>query len=108
MKPGFDARGFTLSGSYDLEVTPDAAHIGAYLIHANPRKVVFSTPGGNATKNAGEILASQSGQGRKDLDLPTSAARARLEQPSKAGLVSIGGDIFDCNGRSGCEDGGVK
>ena len=70
--------------------------------------MVFSTPGGNATKNAGEILASQSGQGRKDLDLPTSAARARLEQPSKAGLVSIGGDIFDCNGRSGCEDGGVK
>ena len=108
VKPGFDARGFTLSGSYDLEVTPDAAHIGAYLIHANPRKVVFSTPGGNATKNAGEILASQSGQGRKDLDLPTSAARARLERPSKAGLVSIGGDIFDCNGRSGCEDGGVK
>ena len=108
VKPGFDARGFTLSGNYDLDVTPDAAHIGAFLIHANPRKVVFSTPGGNASTTTENVLASQNSQGRKDLDLRANAARAAQEPPGEAGLVSIGGGLFDCNGRSGCDDSGAQ
>ncbi len=54
--PGFDARAFTLDGGYALQVENNRASIGAYVIQANPDKIISSDPGGSAAGDSGDAL----------------------------------------------------
>lgn len=56
---GMDVRGFTLDGDFDLELTPTVAYVGAYVINQNPRRIVFSNPGGYVDRVTGESLRTQ-------------------------------------------------
>lgn len=57
--PGMDVRGFTLDGDFDLELTPNVAHVGAYVINQNPLRIVFSNPAGYVDRINGESLRTQ-------------------------------------------------
>lgn len=96
---GFDVRGFTLDGRYDLIVTPQAALIGAYVLTANPEKVVFSNPSGVTT---GQTQAGADLNVQRDQVGARGLALARSVQGNlapAAGLLQVGGDLFDCQGR---------
>lgn len=96
---GFDVRGFTLDGRYDLIVTPQAALIGAYVLTGNPEKVIFSNPSGVTTgqTQTGSDLNAQSDQtGARGLAL---ARGVQGNLAPAAGLLQIGADLFDCQGR---------
>ena len=98
-QPGFDVRAFTLTGRYDLVVTPDAALIGAYVLTGNPTKVIFSNPGGVSTGDGQSRTGLNS---QRDQAGARSLALARGVQGNfapAAGLLRIGDDLFSCEGR---------
>lgn len=95
---GFDVRGFTLDGRYDLIVTPQAALIGAYVLTGNPEKVIFSNPSGvttGQTQTGSDLNAQRDQAGARGLAL---ARGVQGNLAPAAGLLQIGGDLFDCQG----------
>ena len=107
-QPGFDVRGFTLTGRYDLIVTPQAALIGAYVLTGNPEKVIFSNPSGvttGQTQTGGDLNAQRDQAGSRGLAL---ARNVQGNLAPAAGLLQISGDLFDCGGREAeCEALGI-
>ncbi|WP_186301646.1 leukotoxin LktA family filamentous adhesin [Denitromonas halophila] len=106
-QPGFDVRAFTLSGLYDMVVTPQSALIGAYIITKNPRKVVFSNPGGVADLRSRGQLNALDHQSKNDKSNRVAAGAAENYATAAGGLVFVDPDLFDC-GEPGeanaCED----
>ena len=95
---GYDVRGFTLDGRYDLIVTPQAALIGAYVLKGNPEKVIFSNPSGvttGQTQTGSDLNAQRDQAGARGLAL---ARGVQGNLAPAAGLLQIGGDLFDCQG----------
>lgn len=95
---GYDVRGFTLNGRYDLIVTPQAALIGAYVLTGNPEKVIFSNPSGvttGQTQTGSDLNAQRDQAGARGLAL---ARGVQGNLAPAAGLLQIGGDLFDCQG----------
>ena len=95
---GYDVRGFTLDGRYDLIVTPQAALIGAYVLTGNPEKVIFSNPSGvttGQTQTGSDLNAQRDQAGARGLAL---ARGVQGNLAPAAGLLQIGGDLFDCQG----------
>lgn len=83
----FDARGFTLTGDYELELKPNEAYIGAFVINQNPRKIVTSNPGGNSDRESGEGL----------LNPPALPGVGTLLNgaPASGGLVTVDPALMD-------------
>ncbi|TVT46933.1 MAG: leukotoxin LktA family filamentous adhesin [Denitromonas halophila] len=106
-QPGFDVRAFTLSGLYDMVVTPQSALIGAYIITKNPRKVVFSNPGGVADLRSRGQLNALDHQSKNDKSNRVAAGAAENYATAAGGLVFVDPDLFEC-GKPGepnaCED----
>ncbi|MFV0665890.1 hypothetical protein, partial [Denitromonas sp.] len=106
-QPGFDVRAFTLSGLYDMVVTPESALIGAYIITKNPRKVVFSNPGGVADLRSRGQLNALDHQSKNDKSNRVAAGAAENYATASGGLVFVDPGVFEC-GKPGepnaCED----
>ena len=106
-QPGFDVRAFTLSGLYDMVVTPQSALIGAYIITKNPRKVVFSNPGGVADLRSRGQLNALDHQSKNDKSNRVAAGAAENYATASGGLVFVDPGVFEC-GKPGepnaCED----
>lgn len=106
-QPGFDVRAFTLSGLYDMVVTPESALIGAYIITKNPRKVVFSNPGGVADLRSRGQLNALDHQSKNDKSNRVAAGAAENYATAAGGLVFVDPGVFEC-GKPGepnaCED----
>ena len=101
-QPGFDVRGFTLTGNYDLIVDPDTALIGAFVLTQNPRKVVFSNPGGVADlRSRGQLNALYLRQ-NKDRGAPETQASSTVYASAAGDLVFVDPAVFDCE--TGGED----
>ena len=83
----FDARGFTLTGDYELELKPNEAYIGAFVINQNPRKIVTSNPGGNSDQESGKGL----------LNPPALPGVGNLFNgaPASGGLVTVDPTLMD-------------
>ena len=97
-QPGWDVRGFTLDGAYDLVLTPQAAFIGAYVLVSNPEKVIFSNPSGVVT---GETRTTGDLGGQRDQVASRTLSVARNVQGNlapAAGLLQVSGDPFECKG----------
>lgn len=98
-QPGWDVRGFTLDGAYDLVLTPQAAFIGAYVLVGNPEKVIFSNPSGVVT---GETRTVGDLGGQRDQVASRTLTVVRNVQGNlapAAGVLQVSGDPFDCEGR---------
>lgn len=95
-QPGFDVRAFTLSGNYDMIVTPESALIGAYVLTQNPRKVVFSNPGGVADLRGRGQLNALYRNVQTDRNNPASAAGDYAT--ASGGLVFVDPAVFQCGG----------
>ncbi|MEC5399591.1 leukotoxin LktA family filamentous adhesin [Uliginosibacterium sp. H1] len=90
----FDAHAFTMTGTYDLRITPSSAEVGAFIIRSNPLKVVSGFP-------AGTVTASGTGQdalGALRAAPSSTALQIRTDTAPAAGNVSISGDLFECKG----------
>ena len=95
-QPGWDVRGFTLDGAYDLVLTPQAAFIGAYVLVGNPEKVIFSNPSGVVT---GETRTVGDLGGQRDQVATRTLTVVRNVQGNlapAAGVLQVSGDPFDC------------
>ncbi len=88
--PGFDVRGFTLTGDYTLGLQPNEAHIGAYVINQDPNRIVYSNPGGNADQENGDSLRSQQSQS----NVPNIAGLLN-GAPASGELVSVDPDLLN-------------
>ncbi len=95
-QPGFDVRAFTLSGLYDMVATPESALIGAYVITQNPRKVVFSNPGGVADLKSRGQLNALDHQMKNDKSNRVAAGTAENYATASGGLVFVDPALFDC------------
>ena len=95
-QPGFDVRAFTLSGLYDMVVTPESALIGAYVITQNPRKVVFSNPGGVADLKSRGQLNALDHQTKNDKSNRVAAGASENYATASGGLVFVDPAVFDC------------
>jgi filamentous hemagglutinin family protein len=96
-QPGFDVRAFTLSGLYDMIVTPESALIGAYIITKNPRKVVFSNPGGVADLRSRGQLNALEHQSKNDKSNRAAASNVDIYATAAGELVFVDPAIFECN-----------
>ena len=97
-QPGWDVRGFTLDGAYDLVLTPQAAFIGAYVLVGNPEKVIFSNPSGVVT---GETRTVGDLGGQRDQVASRTLTVVRNVQGNlapAAGVLQVSGDPFECKG----------
>ncbi|MCB1963628.1 MAG: leukotoxin LktA family filamentous adhesin [Rhodocyclaceae bacterium] len=106
-QPGFDVRAFTLSGLYDMVVTPESALIGAFIITQNPRKVVFSNPGGVADLRSRGRLNALEHQSKNDKSNRVARGAAENFATAAGDLVFVDPAVFEC-GKPGepnaCED----
>ncbi|MCK9258828.1 MAG: leukotoxin LktA family filamentous adhesin [Azoarcus sp.] len=103
-QPGFDVRAFTLRGLYDMVVTPESALISAYIITRNPRKVVFSDPGGVADLNSRNLLNTLDHQSKNDKRNRVAAGAAEHYATAAGSLVFVDPAVFDCGEPNACED----
>jgi hypothetical protein len=90
-----------------MVVTPQSALIGAYIITKNPRKVVFSNPGGVADLRSRGQLNALDHQSKNDKSNRVAAGAAENYATAAGGLVFVDPDLFEC-GKPGepnaCED----
>ncbi len=106
-QPGFDVRAFTRSGLYDMIVTPESALIGAYIITKNPRKVVFSNPGGVADLRSRGQLNALDHQSNNDKSNRVAGSNVEVYASGAGNLVFVDPSIFECNNAedaSACTD----
>jgi filamentous hemagglutinin family protein len=106
-QPGFDVRAFTRSGLYDMIVTPESALIGAYIITKNPKKVVFSNPGGVADLRSRGQLNALEQQSKNDKSNRVATDTVENYATAAGDLVFVDPAIFECGNAddpNACED----